>query len=558
MTVTVTAPPPAAPGPVATTGRPPSQGWWAVLIFAALSGLYGAVGTVLMLRYNLFDPDSPSRVANAGYAVYSRDPHLSAIGFVWNPLPSLAEIPLMPLSRWWPELKVNGLAGVVQSALFMAGSALWVRRICYDVALSTWWRWIAVGGYALNPVIVIYGGSGMSEAAELFAGMWCVCYLMRWIRSSMVTDLGWAAIALALGYLARYEILVAAFAAAGLVAALSWVRSPRESRGPAVAINVLVLLFPIVTAVAVWAVAGWVVSGDLFAQLSSRYGNSGQVAAVRGHGVHDAAGNASVQLLAARLFTVQPFTALAVAIALAVAMMRKRVEVLVPVVVFGSVLAFAFWAQHRGTLFPLFRYFLPAIPLVIVIVVVCTATPRWPSRVGTAALVLTVLVATPLTVKSMLNPDIGNQPLQFGLRSLIDPDRYPANEQWYRREMLDDRGAAEFLDRKKLPRGSVLVDTFSGWGIWLASDNPEQFVVTSDYDFTADLNRLWESGIRYVVVSKSDLTVPDAVTLRYPSLWDKGFDNATLVYSANGPTGTERRRIYRIEAPSTRHRSTQR
>ena len=124
--------------------------------------------------------------------------------------------------------------------------------------------------------------------------------------------------------------------------------------------------------------------------------------------------------------------------------------------------------------------------------------------------------------------------------------------------MLDDRKVAEFLDRKKLPDGSVLMDTFSGWAIWLASDDPRQFVVTSDYDFTSDLNRLWESGIRYVVVSKSDLTVPDAINLRYPSLWDKGFENATLVYSANGPMGTERRRIYRIDGPPIRHRSTQR
>ena len=94
--------------------------------------MYFVVGYVLMMRYNMFEADATSRVANAGYVLMSRDPHLSAIGFVWNPLPSLVEIPVLLFARWWPELRTHGLAGVVQSALFMAGSALMVRRIALD------------------------------------------------------------------------------------------------------------------------------------------------------------------------------------------------------------------------------------------------------------------------------------------------------------------------------------------------------------------------------------------------------------------------------------------
>ena len=36
--------------------------------------------------------DAMSRVANAFYVLYSQDPHLGAIGFVWTPLPSLVEL----------------------------------------------------------------------------------------------------------------------------------------------------------------------------------------------------------------------------------------------------------------------------------------------------------------------------------------------------------------------------------------------------------------------------------------------------------------------------------
>src|SRR5688572_23128027 len=82
--------------------------WRGAVLFWLLSMGYFVVGAVLMLRYNIFEPDAPNRVANAGFALHSRDPHLSAIGFVWNPLPSLVELPLVWLSQWWPILKYAG------------------------------------------------------------------------------------------------------------------------------------------------------------------------------------------------------------------------------------------------------------------------------------------------------------------------------------------------------------------------------------------------------------------------------------------------------------------
>ena len=133
------------------------------VIFGGLALLYSGVGYLLMMRYNLFDPDAPSRVANAGFVLESRDPHLSAIGFVWNPLPSLVEVPILQLSRWWPELRTHGLAGVAQSALFMAGAAVIIDRIAVDRGVGVLWRRVSVAAFALQPMIIVYGASGMSE-----------------------------------------------------------------------------------------------------------------------------------------------------------------------------------------------------------------------------------------------------------------------------------------------------------------------------------------------------------------------------------------------------------
>ena len=524
--------------------------WRAAAIFTALSGIYFSVGAILLVRYNLFDPDAPSRVANAGYTVMSRDPHLSAIGFVWNPLPSLVEIPLVSLHTWWPELKTHGLAGVIQSALFMAGAALMVRRIALDRGLPSRWRWAAVGGFALNPVIVIYGGSGMSEAAEIFCLVWCTRYLLRWLDTRRVSDLAWAGIALGVGYLARYEMIPAAVGVAALVAVVAFTRSERADRIQTTILSVLIVMFPIAVAFVTWAVTGWIVSGELFAQLSSRYGNEGQVAAALARGGTAHSGTADGWLVAARVLAMQPLVGIAVGLAALVAVLARKVDALVPVMVFGSVLTFAVWGHYSGTTFGLFRYYLPAIPMVIVIAVTGWGAARAVGlRFGAALLSLSIVVAIPVTAVSMLNENIGNQPLQFGLKSLLNPEKYPAEQQWYRRELVDDRLLAEFLDRKHLPDGSVLMDTFFGWGIWLASDSPKQFVVTSDYDFTAALNRPWDFGIRYIVVSNPALSDADAVHVRHPTMWDTGAGFARLVYSVKGPGGDERRRVYEVLGP---------
>ncbi len=91
------------------------------------------------------------------------------------------------------------------------------------------------------------------------------------------------------------------------------------------------------------------------------------------------------------------------------------------------------------------------------------------------------------------------------------------------------------------------MDTFAGWGIWLASDRPKQFVVTSDYDFDTALNRPWDNGIRYILVSNPALNdAPDAINRRYPTLWSDGARFGRLVYSALAPPGQERWRIYQV------------
>ncbi|AMO63434.1 Predicted membrane protein [Mycolicibacterium phlei] len=538
-----------------------------VALFTALAVGYFTLGAVLIIRYDIFDWDALSRVANAGFTLMSRDPHLAAVGFVWNPLPSLVQIPFLPLSYWWPGIKTYGLTGNLQSALFMAGSALVVRRIALDRGVGDGWRRVAVACYALNPMIVLYGASGMSEAALLFCSLWCVLYLLRWTESARVVDLAGAGVALGVGYLTRYELIPAACGAAAFVVLVSLLRSPPGSRLQQTALNLVLALFPFVTAVIGWAVTGWVVTGEVFGSVQSQYGNAAQVATALARGGLDL--NSDAMVVVERLFGMQPFVGLAVILAACLVVVRRSLAALAPVAVFGAMLTFSAWGHYSASTFGWFRFYLVAIPLVIVVALVCWAprpTPpppparRWlgtpESRWGAALLAASLLIGTPVTAVSMFTDGNSvNQPLQLGLQSLLSPDRYPLEERWFRQMSAADRFVADYLDQQHLPDGSVLYDTFTSPVVWLTSERPRQFVVTSDQDFKAALNRPRLHGVRYVLISNPAISAAqDAVTRRYPSFWYDGAGIATLLLSVDGPDGIQRWRLFRVNEPDERDR----
>lgn len=516
-------------------------------LFAVLLVFYTVVGSVLILRYNIIEGDGISRVANAGFALWSKDPHLSAMGFVWGPLPSLVEMPVLQLSLWWPELRTHGVAGVVQSAAFTAGCAVMILLIARDRSVGTGWQWVAVACFALNPMIVIYGSSGMSESAMLFCMLWAVRYLLRWFVSPRVFDLAAVGLALAVGYFIRYETLIAAAGVALLVAVTTFRRTPAGERLATTALSALVVLFPIGVGFAVFAAAGWIMTAEAFAIISSEYGNANQVQVSMERGFSNAVTDGP--LLVHRLFSIQPFIGIAVIIAIGRAASARRIDPLVPIGAFAPVLAFAAWGQYTGATFGWYRYFIAAIPMVIVIALVLWTTGG--RRLGAGLLAGSLLIGIPVTGKSIMDPDINiGATALIGVASLVDPGRYPPEDQVDRRVGIVDRLVARYLDAKELPRGTVLLDTFQTWWLWLASDNLKQFVITSDYDFAAALNRPWESGVRYIVLTNPETNVAmDAITRRYPTFWDDGAGLGDLVFAAPGPDGRERYRVYRLFEP---------
>jgi hypothetical protein len=527
----------------------------AVVLFVVCLVSYTAVGYFLF-RTGYINPDATSRSGNAGYVVMSRFPHLGAVGFVWNPLPSFAQLPILPLSHWWPELKTLGLSGVIQSAAFMAGAVVILRRIAIDAGVSTLVRVLAVAAFALNPMIVLYGANGMSEGAFCLVLLWACRRLIRWIRGGATIDLCMASLAFGTAYLVRYEALIAAAAAVVLVVGTSLVRhraAKHWKSAMGVALHDGVIMgFPIACVFVIWALAGWFLDASLLAQFTSQYGNSAQVETVGIVGAGDVGVAPLLKTIAASVFGIQPLALVVVATAGAASVYWRRYETLVPLMVFGSILLFQSVAILLGSTFGWFRFFIVLVPLVIVALLTSWPAPsertvaaKFTRTAISAVMAATLIVSIPVTWQSMLNPNIGKE--EFGLRSVLWPEKYPPSEFWFFWSGEIAENTVGWFDDQDLPDGSVLMDTFGLARMWLASDRPHQFVVRSDYDFFEKLNDPSESGLRYILVPRpSGLGKLDAVNVRYPTIWDDGAGIGTLVMTVTGPNGGEQFRILRV------------
>lgn len=542
-------------------------------VFSVAFLIYLAIGVLLAYR-GIFLGDALSRLQSAQSVLFSRSPGLVDIGFVFTPLSTVSALPFVALSPWIPAMTDRALAGVIVSALFTAGAVLQVWWTGLDRGLRTPYLATVTALFALNPLVIFYAVSGMSEGPFLFAMAWATRRLMRFLRTDDVHDLMAGGIAVAVGFLARYDGLVAAAVGAAFVAVVTATRradptvptSPRHRFARAVT-DTAVFLFPITVAAAVWFAASWLTTGIISAQVSGSYGNA---AILESSGGVDS-GLSAARDAVARILLLSPGGIVLIVVLGVVGRRRRAVGGVVPMVLLGAVLIFQVASAVAGSTFGLLRFFIIAVLLVTVLALAVPAAngniaTRRPGRgrrdrgtvsgiirpALTNAMVIVLLVAgTVSTTAAMTSKRWAPQeyalaaetPLASQMSAADLEDRQAVLRTWG-----TERRLAQFLDEKDLPAGSVLLDTTYGFPVVLFSSRPETFVIPSDPDFVTILSSPWERGVRYI------LTVPpegrgatDAVNLRYPTIWDNGGGVGTLDLSVpNDGAGQPDFRLYRV------------
>lgn len=553
-----------------TTARKP----W--LLYGAVTAAYLAVGVWMNLGVGFIFTDSLSRVAAVSGVLLSRDPHLAAIGFVFTPLTAFAQLPLGFLGHWWPELLRWNLTAAAMSAAFMAGAVVQIRGIARDRGCRTVLVVALTALFALNPMIVMYAANGMSEAPFVFFVCWAVRRLMRWMRSDGVHDLIAAGIALALAYLTRYDAIAPMIVAGALVGVVTAVRyrptgtSTRRDRWWAAAVDAALVVGPGAAAFAAWSFTSWLITGTAFQQFSSVYGNSA---------ILEQSGGAATTAAERALFSLTEMAVLGPAVPLLLvaaailALRRRDPEILVPFTLFGAVLGTQSLLYLMDSTFPFLRFYITIIPFAFVLVILLapsrapvishrpghfaptpTPIPPYPGPSPMVAFAVCLLVgSTAVTTVAMGNARLAA--LEHSIASVIVPGRQDPDELAILRTFGAERRIADYLDNLNLPEGSVLLDTVEGFAVVTASENPKQFVITSDTDFPRILDDPAAHGVQYILaVPNTKRGVADAVNRRYPTMFETGSGGVgALVLEMRNDGGTEPEmwRLYRVTGQLT-------
>jgi hypothetical protein len=523
------------------------------VVFAGAFALYLAVGYWLQVRQGFIVGDSLARAQAAGSVMFSRDPHLAAIGFVFTPLTAMVQIPAVALGPAFPALLERAYAASLISAAFMAGAVVQILTMGLDRGLPRRYVLAITAMFALHPMIVFYGSNGMSEAPFIFFATWATRRLILWVVDDDVHHLVAAgAIAMALAYLSRYDGLACVVAAGAFVAITTYLRAPRPPRIRRAVLDLVVVSGPGIVAFLGWAAVSWLITGETFAQFSSLYGNA-EILKQSGAVDPGFVGGMSFSIVAVLLLA--PALVPLAFWAGAIRWRRPRAAMLAaPAAVFGSALLFQMLAHSAGSTFPFLRFYIIAIPFAasLALLAVPDGTFVAPTRPGRNAPPPAVVPTTrgrssvrrytAVAAVFALCVPVGGwgmslrtyAPQEYALAEVIAPepdDGSPLRESQRRLAMnfSTERRIARYLDGMQLPDGSVLTDTVFGFAVVAASKRPKVFVVPSDADFARILNNPAANGVRYL------LTVPvigrgtaDKLNRRYPTLYDSGADVATL------------------------------
>jgi hypothetical protein len=511
------------------------------------------VGWRLGIDVHLLPGDSLARVANASSAVFSRDPHPESIGFVWSPFPSLLEVPLVWLSRFWPALLDRGMAGVVVSALAMAGMVATVRAWMADLGLSVLVRWGLVIAVAAHPFTVLYGANGMSEAGMLCFLVIAARRFALWLERDRPSDLVGAGLALSMAYLFRYEVAGSIIAFGVVIAWITWRRSPgyaHKRRAWRAALRVAAGSLPPVFTVALWAFVSWAVVGEPFAQFSSKYGNgqnsSSVKAAAQGLSVTQFTGASRVVLFAKQLlvFGTPAIAAVVILIFFGTHIANRTTAALA---ILGAPLGFQLITAIGGSTLAWARFTIAAVPLGILLAGVVAArvaeTGRGVRLVGAAA-VVACFASVALAVSMIHDGSLQSSEERTELAAVPAP--YGTTAPVGTPPIVAGRRIARDIDARRPRPGQILTDSSTSFTVVLNAHDQQDYVIPADRDDERILANPSRFGIRYVLVAQPS-SAYDSVAEAWPGMFDHGGGIGHLIDEwGSSKTATTHYRLYEL------------
>ena len=495
--------------------------------------------------------DALSRSTSALTALYSTDPHLAAIGFVWMPLPTLLELLPTAFYPLWSQVVASGFASTVVTALAGGATAALLILASRAFGISDRFAWVYALLVSANPMLLLFAGNGMSEGVAAPFLVATVLFATLFWRTGQRRYVAVASLTLALAFACLYQAVqygAAAFAALilGIFFGSENTSSAPQGRWRAVEGLGILFLVPSVYVAALWVGANAVIMGDPLYFANSAYSNEGVVATT---GAGKLALSYKGDLLGALLFVAErtaPFLIPLLFLLVVRALDGRLLDVNTLSLLFMSLivpLGLIAPQVYSGTSFGWLRYFMYPLFVAAGWGLYEIASSRRRKLAGGLVLAGWVLCA-PVIFWAMWNPTMG-QDEHKEVRALFEGET--AAQIGFGNEIDDSKSVADYLN--VLPEDAlVALDSVDGWPV-VAQTSPRRMQNTLILNTDSRFRRIVESpksgSLTYLLVPNPDVSSRDLVAQRYPRLWAD--DEPGFELTKSFPDTSRQWRLYEVK-----------
>jgi Dolichyl-phosphate-mannose-protein mannosyltransferase len=449
---------------------------WEIWALAVLSPILYMV-VALWMRYTVHYTigDSLARTAGAEYVLFSRDPHLAALGGVWLPLPVFIQIPIVLLLKPFGQTE---LAGPLSTTLCTVVTTLIIVQLCRVLDLGRVATFAIALVWATNPVTVFYAANGESEASSfVFIALVMLGYL-GWIRLNRTSYLVVMAMGLAGAVLVRYE-------AVGLVPVMAFLAAWETKRLRPSLCTMLIAALPAIGAFGLWILSSLILRGDALAWLKGQSSVSARPA-------YSAWLPSQHDVLGTLVFTARWTLIFGPLLAILLLMLARwgRIRGTLGIIAAAGVLPMTHVVLLiEGKSWGVPRYYVPAALFATIAAAWITSSaprwrlPRWGWQVTAIAALLLGSITGPIALADPVATTVESEARVFGSITATSGQVSASRQSWenYRRVAAD-------LDPMLAHGKRVLMDTNQGFPIVLFSHHPNGFVIPSDRDFESILS----------------------------------------------------------------------
>jgi len=505
-------------------------------IFIITFIFYSTIGIFSTLVYDVSDYEGLMRISQAFSALFGRDPHLSAIGFIWPPLPASSNLPFIFLLR---PFRLEIISGTLMSAAYTGFAMTLLNDILKRFTVETGWRYIWMILFGLQPLILHNASLGMSETLFITFLLFSLTGYLIWKQDGKTRGIILAGIGAWLALYCRYEAL--AWIAA-LTAGISWewlVQKVKTSPEKLEA-ELLTFLVPPAYGFVFWVFLNWMIMGNpiYFLVGPGATTNTPDTARTFGsahlwyYAMNSISG--SLKLLFTEIEFIGPLILASTILLLIVIIRKKRWQDIDFLIIGWSIIAFTMMIGFRGYLPAWSRYFIWLIPGSLIITgALYKAIEKKGLRLA-VNLLLVVLLTYPIINQITKKWDFIDAPMpqKLLLSWVIAGEQQSVS---YENASLSEmQMIADYLNSQ--PEDTItLIDHSISMSLAFMVQRPENLVMTTDTDFFEIL--------------RNPIGKVDQILVPYPSLDNIG-RSQVLKYYPGMYEGFEPWTILKHEFPS--------